>query len=65
LIPRERQDLRIHGLLGMATSNAFLRHIRIRHAHFRRFASGGVTYVRFSAERFRKQSGSLRQRDYG
>jgi hypothetical protein len=27
----------------MATSNAFLRHIRIRHAHFRRFASGGVT----------------------
>jgi hypothetical protein len=31
------------GLLGMATSNVFLRHIRIRHAHFRRFTSGGVT----------------------
>jgi hypothetical protein len=30
-------------LLGMATSNAFLRHIRIRHAHFRCFACGGAT----------------------
>jgi len=43
LIPCELRDLQIHGLLGMATSSAFLRHIRIRHAHFRRFASGGVT----------------------
>jgi hypothetical protein len=43
LIPCELRGLQIHGLLGMATSNAFLRHIRIRHVHFRRFASGGVT----------------------
>lgn len=43
LICRELLGSRIHGLLGMATSNAFLRHLRIRHAHFRRFASGGVT----------------------
>jgi hypothetical protein len=43
LIPCELQGLRIHGLLGMATSNAFLCHIRIRRAHFRRFVSGGVT----------------------
>jgi hypothetical protein len=40
LIARELRDLQIHGLLAMATSNAFLRHVRIRPVHFRRFASG-------------------------